>query len=128
MALLVVLLVGARGDVAGESGASYFLNGNELKAGLDTWNRGMRSPESLSFLSYEDRLSGTMAIGYVTGIYDFLQERRLSCGPQEVTRQQIADMVSTFLADHPDKRHFGAAGLTWITLDQAFPCAKGKAP
>ena len=65
--------------------------------------------------------------GYVSGIVDAMSIAdaglgRRACIPNSVRISQAADVVTRFLLDHPEHRHFGAAGLVVHILADAFPC------
>jgi hypothetical protein len=123
MALLVALFVGSAASIGAERGF-VFLDGNQLKHGLDLWDLERRSGP----LSADDRMSGTLAFGYVLGVSDVMTEAGTACQPKGATRGQVGDVVSKFLSDHPEQRHLSAAGLVTSAILQAFPCAKVKAP
>jgi hypothetical protein len=44
------------------------------------------------------------------------------CTPQEIRLGQMIDVVATFLHDHPERRHYAAAGLVAHALTNAWPC------
>ena len=66
--------------------------------------------------------------GYVSGIVDAMSIvagaglGRRACIPDSVRISRVADIVTRFLLDHPEQRHFGAAGLVVRALADAFPC------
>lgn len=89
-----------------------FVSGNELYA--------------LCTGDVDDRIR---CIEYVTGASDSaLIAQRMDgrtgylCIPERVTRQQIADVVTAYLRDHPESRQSNAGGLTLVALGTAFPC------
>jgi hypothetical protein len=78
--------------------------------------------------SREDRAD---AKAYVRGVADAIQALhgaeftpKLVCAPDGITETQIHDIVRKHLAEHPEKRHIDAAGLTLYALIQAFPCKR----
>lgn len=48
----------------------------------------------------------------------------LFCTPEEVTTEQLRDVVSKYLNDHPEELHFRAEPLVVSALAKAFPCSK----
>ena len=107
--ILAVLLALAQANPTPQSAGSY-LNGNEL---YDQCQR----PES------------TLCLAYVMGIYDghldaVAQDRarRMVCLTGSVEAQQLKDVVTRYLRDHPETRHATAASIALYALGQAFPC------
>lgn len=45
-----------------------------------------------------------------------------ACIPMTVKSEQARDVVTKFLEDHPELRHYAAAGLVGEALSKAFPC------
>lgn len=67
--------------------------------------------------------------GYAVGISDVLAGGNTvngfkACPPASVTRGQVIKVVTAYLQQHPDGRHFAAAGLVANALADAFPCPK----
>jgi uncharacterized protein YqfB (UPF0267 family) len=44
------------------------------------------------------------------------------CAAAEVTLQQMEDVVTQYLAAHPEQRHLGAISLAAHALAEVFPC------
>jgi hypothetical protein len=96
---------------AGEAGAGLFKDGNSL---------------------YEDCRSSdipaqTGCLGFVVGVADTASalEFKYLCIPNGVTARQLEDIVTPFLRDHPEDRHWSASGLVLSALAKAFPCKPG---
>lgn len=45
-----------------------------------------------------------------------------TCTPNEVTVEQMADVLCKFLSDNPSVRHQGAGALMSFAMVSAFPC------
>lgn len=43
--------------------------------------------------------------------------------PIGATGSQLADVVTNYLRDHPETRHYEASALVWRALHDAFPCS-----
>ena len=44
------------------------------------------------------------------------------CPPSNVTSGQVADVVSAYLRNHPEMRHYLAASTVALAIQEAFPC------
>jgi|14_taG_2_1085336.scaffolds.fasta_scaffold186062_1 hypothetical protein len=72
-------------------------------------------------------LEKVTCLGYVTGVVDVLLARRPLttfevCIPDGVSKGQIVAIVVKWLEDHPERRHFLAAGEIFYSLGAVFPC------
>lgn len=45
-----------------------------------------------------------------------------SCVPTQATTQQVTDVVTQYLQQHPELRHYGAVALVARALSESFPC------
>jgi hypothetical protein len=66
---------------------------------------------------------------YVMGVADVMAGNNTingyaACFPRDVTVGQIRDVVTRYLANLPQSRNKGAAGLAADALAQAFPCRR----
>ena len=72
--------------------------------------------------SYEQGI----CLGFIQGIADALAGNAINgftaCLPAHVTAGQARDVVTRFLASHPETRHLAAAGMVARPLAEAFPC------
>jgi hypothetical protein len=75
--------------------------------------------------------SRAACIGYVEGVSDVMaamQEKGMTlggwraCVPTGEEAGQITDVAQQYLADHPERRQYGAVGLVAQALQEAFPC------
>lgn len=64
--------------------------------------------------------SGTINVFIASG-----RERNI-CFPEGVTAVQITDIACKYIEGNPEKRHFTAAGLVYISLLYAFPCQQNE--
>ena len=67
--------------------------------------------------------------GYVMGALDqdllattAQHEKPRFCWPPNVTSTQVADLVTLFLENNPDQRHYSAASTVLVVTMKAFPC------
>jgi Rap1a immunity proteins len=60
--------------------------------------------------------------GYVAAVSDALGPDQHVCIPNAVTVKQAADVITNYLRDHPEQRHYAAWGLGLLALRLAFPC------
>jgi hypothetical protein len=67
-------------------------------------------------------------IGYIEGIVDMGgmggKDSPSICVPEKVSGGQVVDIVKKWFVDHPEHRHYAAAGLVDEALSAAFPCNK----
>jgi hypothetical protein len=66
---------------------------------------------------------------YVMGVADVMAGNNAvngyaACFPRDVTVGQIREVVTRYLANLPQSRNKGAAGLVADALAQAFPCRR----
>jgi hypothetical protein len=65
-------------------------------------------------------------MGYSVGVADIMVYTTLdgwkACIPEGATRGQVMDIVTRWLANNPQKRHYNASGLVAQALEEAFPC------
>ena len=67
-------------------------------------------------------------MAYVLGVADTLDGGQNSIGdfkaclPIGVTIQQTVDITTNWLKQNPSKRHYSAASIVALALDEAFPC------
>ena len=87
--------------------------------------------ELMDFCAPNDDLPPFMCLGYILGAADFIgaqieaggTQRTVGlCLPSSVTRRQKFEVVMKYLQEHPEQRHYDAAGLILSALVQAFPC------
>lgn len=68
-----------------------------------------------------DTVDRIWSMGYVAGAID-LGNRGLFCVPQQVTVGQATDMVVRAIQQAPSTRHFAAADLLAVILQNEWPC------
>jgi Rap1a immunity proteins len=115
--------------------------GNEAmrsKVGLAVVLAGMLSTVAPS-VARADRVGGNdlfkfcsanpdlTCLAYTVAIADALSAPNVingyrACIPLSVTNGQVRDVVLLYMKQHPEKRHYGAAGLVAGALAEAFPC------
>lgn len=70
------------------------------------------------------------ALAYIVGVFDAVQilqyhlsaRERMFCVPQNVTREQLGDIIKLQLEADPATRHLDAAILVLRGLMETFPC------
>jgi hypothetical protein len=69
-------------------------------------------------------LDKAICLGYVMGVTEGLQSRHTTCVPKGagVSGGQIMDVVTNYLRDHPEARHYAAFSEVELALKKAFPC------
>jgi len=93
-------------------GGSFFATGNDV----------------FSFCSDSPAAAQFYCLGYMVGVADaFASVRVLGvskpfCIPNNVTREQVRDVVMQYLTAHPESRHYDGAGEALWALEAAFPC------
>jgi hypothetical protein len=72
-----------------------------------------------------------LCLGYVMGVietWEFardlfkFQHEPPWCWPDGVDYEQLVDIVTAQLRDHPETRHLSAVLLVWQALAERFPC------
>ena len=68
-----------------------------------------------------------ICLGYVMGITDVMSTGSAilgwrACLPLQVAATLAQDVVKQYLEQHPERRHYAAAGLVAEALAGAFPC------
>jgi len=69
-----------------------------------------------------DAPNGNACLHYIAGAADVLLMHKEICVPSGVTISQLADIVTKYLRDNPEVRHFTAASSTTVALARVFPC------
>jgi hypothetical protein len=72
-------------------------------------------------------------LGYITAVADVLERNEVNglraCIPDEgVKVEDLAAVVKDYLGQHPERGHYGAAGLVADALGAAFPCGLADHP
>ncbi len=94
---------------------SPFMDGEELKEGLEAWENSWGS-------LFSDRtLDSGIAFGFVVGVADALDQDAF-CLPGGLRRERLKDVVLEHLRAHPDAGDRRASQLTIAALQAAFPC------
>lgn len=64
--------------------------------------------------------------GYIDGVMDDGADNgwlgKAACPPPNVTNKQTQDIITKFLRDGPEQRHFTASTLIGVAMFLAFPC------
>jgi hypothetical protein len=69
-------------------------------------------------------------INYVTGVIDGINLAARAdapptfCMPERLPRQPLADMIATYIQNHPDRRQEPAAAIIGAAMAAAYPCSK----
>ena len=94
---------------------SPFMDGEELKQGLEAWESSWDS------LLSDRTLDKGMAFGYVVGVADALDQEAF-CLPVGLTRERLRGVVLKRLREEPDLGDLRASRLTIAALQAEFPC------
>jgi hypothetical protein len=85
--------------------------------------------ELLEWCQSGDTWATGRCLGYIIGVADLqtmvkktLPENRQSCIAEGVTAGQILEVVTKYLNQHPEERHFNASVLIVKAIAEAFPC------
>lgn len=75
------------------------------------------------FCEKTDDVSFGFCFGYVSGVVDATFDEGHYCwSAPGVKSQQLKDVVTLWLRDHPEKRHLPADELVATALKEKFPC------
>jgi hypothetical protein len=88
-----------------------FRNGNSL---LEDCQAPAGAPGSIVCAGYVFAIADVQLYGDIGGVR--------SCVPANVTGKQVIDVVTRYLQQHPEQRHYGAASLVAHALSENFPC------
>lgn len=111
----------------GSAAHAQQVSGAELKRMSDAYKKSI-SKDSRT-LSPDDISSSAMFVGYVLGVENTLNVTQLGgfvCTYVNVSKEQVAAVVSNYLDDHPEDRNGSAIGIASVALTKAFPCATKK--
>jgi hypothetical protein len=88
-----------------------FRTGNDIKAGLEAWER-----QNYSF-------EATYAAGYVIGAFDTSSSVNV-CAPANITVGQVTALVLKYMQEHPEILHFSGDIVVNRALSNAWPCKR----
>ena len=92
------------------------MNGNQLYAYCTS---APGSPQAMACLGYENGVTDTLQ-----SAADVIRRANHICLPQNVSGQQVLDVVRDYFRDHPEDRHHVASDEVILALRTAFPCKK----
>ena len=94
---------------------TYFRDGNALLERCEHFEHAPRD--------YDKALQGTACRDYVLGVVDALRDAGMFCVPaNSVQVNQVVDIATAHLRDHPENRHLPASDLIVSALKEKFPC------
>jgi hypothetical protein len=64
--------------------------------------------------------------GYIIGVSDAFLTKHDECAPSTVNTNQLIDLVSDYLEEFPQDRHYSAASIIEGVLEMTFDCDKEK--
>jgi hypothetical protein len=114
-AAVAALILIAPPFVAEAGVPSPFMDGEELKEGLEAWESSWDS------LLGDRTLDKGTAFGFVVGVADAL-DKDAFCLPVGLTRERLKDVVLKHLREQPDLEDLRASGLTIAALRAEYPC------
>jgi hypothetical protein len=87
--------------------------------------------QSSQLTSYETH-TVVQCLSYVDGVFETMSlvdnlhlEPRGFCAPEQpVQRKKLVQIVTKYIADHPETSNERTVALVWVALSQAFPCMK----
>ncbi|MEP5188127.1 MAG: Rap1a/Tai family immunity protein [Marinomonas sp.] len=95
-----------------------FVDGNELLAKCST-----PKGDTLFYMHQ------SYCIAYVVGSVDALTSAQtidgfptIICVPENVSSNQLKDIVLLYLEKHPEDRHLGGSTIVMVAVAKAFPC------
>lgn len=115
---LLALICLSTPAAAQDSGLAFFQTGNDLHA-------------DCSSITPSDR---RFCEGYAMGAFDGmvaatdLNGITIISPPKKVTGRQVTDIVTQYLREHPEHRHFPAGALVYIAIREVWPAAAEAAP
>jgi hypothetical protein len=83
--------------------------------------------DGIKYLGY-CRDAPLIAMMYATGVSDTFSGLDSNytpvrlCNPIGITNQQVKEISCKYVADNPDKLHWSAPVLIWLSINEAFPC------
>jgi len=70
----------------------------------------------------DELIDASFCSGYVAGAADTSQLMKIACLPNEVLLGQAVDIVTNYLSDKPERRHYPASDEVATALQNSFPC------
>lgn len=113
MKKLVIIACFLAAPAAAEEKARAFRDGNSIYEICST-NTPTSTAQCVSYtLGAMDMLLAFQSVG----------SEAMFCLPEKARPQQLSDILVKHLRDHPEERHFSAAGAMISAMSNAFPCA-----
>jgi hypothetical protein len=112
-----ILLLGPLAFVAEAQVPGPFMDGEELKEGLEAWESSWDS------LLSDRTLDSGVAFGFVVGVAD-ARDGEGFCLPGSVSRKQLGSLVLQHLRKQSGLEEQRASRLTLEALEQAYPCRR----
>lgn len=104
------IIAAAAATMAMAANAQHFIDGNSL----------------LGYIQSSEAVQRTMAMGFVSGVVDTMQND-LVCVPPTVSIGQVTDLAKAHIIASPAERHQAAAFLVLRSVRNVWPC-KAKTP
>jgi len=94
----------------------HFFNGEKLAEAALEWEKSKSAPKEV------DALLITEFAGYVGGLFDHLSEKQHICAPDEITKNEVLDVISDYLKNKRRGLKYSGSVLVEKALYKKYPC------
>jgi len=96
----------------------HFFNGEKLAEAALEWEKSKSAPKEV------DALLISEFAGYIGGLFDHLSEKQHICAPDEITKNEVLDVVSDYLKNKRTGLKYSGSVLVEKALYKKYPCTK----
>lgn len=94
----------------------HFFNGESLAEAALEWEKSQTHPKD------SDLLLVTEFAGYVGAMFDHLSEKQHICAPDEITKNEVLQVVSDYLKKKKRGLKYSGSVLVEKALYRKYPC------
>jgi len=94
----------------------HFFNGEKLAEAALEWEKSKSAPKEV------DKLLVTEYSGYVGALFDHLSEKQHICAPDEITKNEVLDVISNYLKHKRTGLKYSGSVLVEKSLYKKYPC------
>lgn len=94
----------------------HFFNGEKLAEAALEWEKSKTAPKEV------DVLLITEFAGYIGALFDHLSEKQHICAPDEITKNEVLDVVSNYLKNKRTGLKYSGSVLVEKALYKKYAC------
>lgn len=114
LSLVVLVLMVSTANAA----VYHFFNGEKLAEAALEWEKSKSAPKEV------DALLITEFAGYIGALFDHLSEKQHICAPDEITKNEVLDVVSDYLKHKRTGLKNAGSVLVEKALYKKYSCSK----